>query len=43
MGPWEGTNNKTKTMKRKAFGIRDQEFFKLKIVAIQKATHASVG
>jgi transposase len=32
-GPMEGTNNKIKTMKRQAYGFRDKEFFKLKILA----------
>ena len=27
--PMEGTNNKIKTLKRQAYGYRDQEFFKL--------------
>ena len=27
-GPLEGTNNKIKTMKRQAYGFRDQEFFR---------------
>jgi len=31
-GPLEGTNNKIKTMKRQAYGFRDQAFFKLKIL-----------
>ena len=31
-GPLEGTNNKIKTMKRQAYGFRDKEFFKLKIL-----------
>jgi nicotinate-nucleotide adenylyltransferase len=35
-GPLEGTNNKIKTMKRQAYGFRDPEFFKLKILAIQR-------
>ena len=35
-GPMEGTNNKIKTMKRQAYGFRDQEFFKLKILAIHE-------
>ena len=29
-GPLEGTNNKIKTMQRKAYGFRDMEFFKRK-------------
>ena len=35
-GPMEGTNNKIKTMKRQAYGFRDLEFFKLKILAIHE-------
>jgi transposase len=42
-GPLEGTNNKIKTMKRPAYGFRDQEFFKLKILAIHEAKYALVG
>jgi transposase len=42
-GPMEGTNNKIKTMKRMAYGFRDQEFFKLKILAIHEARYALVG
>ena len=42
-GPREGTNNKIKTMKRQAYGFRDHEFFKLKILAIHEARYALVG
>jgi transposase len=42
-GPLEGMNNKIKTMKRQAYGFRDQEFFKLKILAIHEAKYALVG
>ncbi len=42
-GPMEGTNNKIKTMKRQAYGFRDMEFFKLKIVAIHETKYALVG
>jgi len=42
-GPLEGTNNKIKTMKRQAYGFRDQEFFKLKIMAIHLTRYALVG
>ena len=42
-GPLEGTNNKIKTMKRQAYGFRDKEFFKLKIMAIHNARYALVG
>ncbi len=39
-GPLEGTTNKIKTMKRMASGFRDQEFFKLKILAIHGTKYA---
>jgi len=42
-GPLEGTNNKIKTMSRQAYGFRDIEFFKLRILAIHNATYALVG
>jgi transposase len=42
-GPMEGTNNKIKTMKRQAYGFRDLEFFKLKILAIHETKFALVG
>ena len=42
-GPMEGTNNKIKTMKRMAYGYRDREFFKLKILAIHETKYALVG
>ncbi len=42
-GPLEGTNNKIKTMKRQAYGFRDIEFFKLKIMAIHETKYALVG
>lgn len=42
-GPLEGTNNKIKTMKRQAYGFRDKEFFKLKIMAIHNARYALIG
>jgi transposase len=38
--PLEGTNNKIKTMKRQAYGFRDMEFFKLKIMALHEAKYA---
>lgn len=41
--PLEGVNNKIKTMQRQAYGYRDQEFFRLKIFAIHRATYALVG
>lgn len=42
-GPLEGTNNKIKTMQRQAYGYRDYEFFKLKILAIHEAKLRLVG
>ena len=42
-GPLEGTNNKIKTMKRQAYGYRDFEFFKLKILALHETKYALVG
>src|SRR5512143_1398924 len=42
-GPLEGTNNKIKTMKRQAYGLREKEFFKLKILAIHETRYELVG
>ena len=42
-GPLEGTNNKIKTMKRQAYGFRDDHFFKLKILALHNTKYALVG
>jgi transposase len=42
-GPLEGTNNKIKTMKRQAYGFRDEEFLKLKILGIHETKYALVG
>jgi transposase len=42
-GPMEGTNNKIKTMKRQAYGFRELDFFKLKILAIHETRYALVG
>ncbi len=42
-GPLEGTNNKIKTMQRQAYGFRDHEFFKLKILALHETRSALVG
>ncbi len=42
-GPLEGINNKIKTMKRQAYGFRDMEYFKLKILAIHQARYALLG
>jgi transposase len=42
-GPLEGTNNKIKTMKREAYGYRDEEFFILKIFAAHELKYELVG
>jgi len=42
-GPLEGTNNKIKTMKRQAYGYRDQEFFKLKLFDLHNKKYALIG
>ncbi len=42
-GPLEGVNNKIKTMKRQAYGYRDREFFKLKIMALHETKFKLVG
>ena len=41
--PLEGVNNKIKTMKRQAYGFRDQKFFKLKIYTLHETKYALVG
>lgn len=42
-GPLEGTNNKIKTLKRQAYGFRDQEYFKLKIKAMHHSRFELIG
>lgn len=42
-GPLEGTNNKIKTMKRQAYGFRDNEFFKLRILGLHETKYALTG
>lgn len=42
-GPLEGLNNKIKTMKRQAYGFRDNEFFVLKLYSLHKKTYALTG
>ncbi len=41
--PLEGFNNKIKTLKRRAYGYRNQEYFKLKILALHRSQYALVG
>ena len=42
-GPLDGTNNRLKTMKRQAYGCRDPEFLKLKILGIHETKYTLVG
>ena len=42
-GPLEGINNKIKTLKRQAYGFRDLEFFKLRILGLHETKYAFVG
>ncbi len=42
-GPLEGVKNKIRTMQRQAYGFRDPEFFKLKILALHRTRYALVG
>ncbi len=42
-GPLEGTNNKIKTMKRQAYGYRDIDFFKLRIMALHEKKYSKTG
>jgi transposase len=42
-GPLEGTNTKIQLIKRQAYGFRDHEFFKLKILGLHRMKHAFVG
>ncbi|ADU61411.1 MAG: ISL3 family transposase [Pseudodesulfovibrio sp.] len=41
--PMEGSNNKIKTMKRQAYGYRDKEFFKLRIMGIHESRFILTG
>jgi transposase len=41
--PLEDTNNRIKTMKRQAYGFRDQQFFIRKIYALHESRYAAVG
>jgi transposase len=42
-GPLEGTNTKIQLMKRQAYGYRDHEFLKLKILGLHETKYALVG
>jgi transposase len=42
-GPLEGTNNKIKTLKRQAYGFRDQAYFALKILSLHRTRWRLIG
>lgn len=42
-GPLEGVNTKIQALKRQAYGFRDPEFFRLKILALHTTKYALVG
>ena len=42
-GPLEGTNTKIRVLQRQAYGFRNTEFFKLKIMALHETKYALVG
>jgi transposase len=42
-GPLEGTNNKIKTLNRQHYGLRDGDFFKLKLYQLHEAKYALLG
>lgn len=42
-GPVEGMNNKIGLMQRRAYGLSDMEFFKLKIMALHETTPVLIG
>lgn len=42
-GPLEGTNTKIRVLQRQAYGFRDLEFFKLKILGLHETKYALVG
>jgi transposase len=42
-GPLEGTNNKLKTLNRQHYGLRDPDFFTLKLYQLHETKYALVG
>lgn len=42
-GPLEGFNNKAQTMKRQAYGYRNMDFYKLKLMTLHKKKYALTG
>ena len=42
-GPLEELNNKTKVLKRQAYGFRDNEYFKLRLYFLHESTPSLTG
>ncbi len=42
-GPLEGINNKIKVLKRQAYGFRDMEYFKLRLLFLHETNYAFAG
>ncbi len=42
-GILEGTNNKIKTLTKRSYGFRDQEYFKMKVMGIHRAKYQLVA
>ena len=42
-GPLEGINNKIKVLKRQAYGFRDMEYFKLRVLFLNESAYAFPG
>ena len=42
-GQMEGINNKIKTLSRKAYGFRDEDFFILKLLGLHESRYKLVG
>jgi transposase len=42
-GPLVGADNKFKTLRRQAYGFRDDRFFKIEVLALLEARYALVG
>jgi len=38
----EGTNNKIKTLQKRAYGYRDIDFFKLKVKSLHRTKYALI-
>lgn len=42
-GRMEGTNQKIKTLLRQVYGLRDDDFFRLKLYALHESKHKLAG